>query len=46
MSEIQIAGVILTMLGFAAWWLTTKGNKEKKQNEENKRGFELLPRTA
>jgi hypothetical protein len=38
MSEIQIAGVILTMLGVAAWWLTTKGNKEKKQNEENKRG--------
>jgi len=36
--EIQIAGVILTMLGVAAWWLTTKGNKEKKQNEGNKRG--------
>lgn len=38
MPEIQIAGVILTMLGVAAWWLTTEGNKEKKQNEENKRG--------
>ena len=38
MPEIQIAGVILTMLGVAAWWLTTKENKEKKQNEENKRG--------
>jgi hypothetical protein len=38
MSEIQIAGAILFMLGVAAWWLTDKENKEKKQNEENKRG--------